>query len=83
MGIGALYVLTPNFFNHFDKLWEDVFLYGEEAILTGQVNSVNGKIWYEPSLKCNHDESASTSKIGTKKKYKIIQNSYKIYKKYL
>lgn len=83
MGIGALYVLTPNFFNHFDKLWEDVFLYGEEAILAGQINSVNGKILYEPLLRCNHNESATTSKMQSKYKYKVIQSSYKIYKKYL
>ncbi len=80
MGIGALYVLTPHFFSHFNSLWDDVFLYGEEAVLTGQVNSVGGKIWYEPSLKCDHNESASTSKIGSKTKYKIIQNSYRFIK---
>ncbi|MFM1946672.1 MAG: hypothetical protein RL207_955 [Bacteroidota bacterium] len=83
MGIGALYVLTPNFFKHFDKLWDDVFLYGEEAILAGQILSVNGKIVYEPMLKCNHMESLSTSKMETKYKFKVIQRSYKIYKKYL
>lgn len=83
MGIGALYVLTPNFFKHFDKLWEDVFLYGEEAILAGQINSVNGKILYEPLLRCNHNESATTSKMESKYKYEIVQSSYKIYKKYL
>jgi GT2 family glycosyltransferase len=83
MGIGALYVLTPNFFLHFHKLWDDVFLYGEEAILAGQISSVDGKILYEPLLKCNHNESASTSKMESKYKYKVIQSSYKIYKKYL
>lgn len=83
MGIGALYILTPNFFKHFDKLWDDVFLYGEEALLAGQIISVDGKIVYEPLLKCNHNESATTSKMGTKYKYKVIQSSYKIYKKYL
>lgn len=83
MGIGALYVLTPNFFKHFDSLWEDVFLYGEEAILAGQMKSVDGKIFYEPSLKCNHNESATTSKMPSKYKYQVIKKSYKIYKKYL
>lgn len=83
MGNGALYVLTPNFFLHFDKLWDDVFLYGEEAILAGQVISVDGKILYEPLLKCNHNESSTTSKMESKHKYKVIQSSYKIYKKYL
>lgn len=83
MGIGALYVLTPFFFNHFDELWDDVFLYGEEAILSGQILSVDGKILYEPLLKCNHMESLTTSKMETKYKYKVIQSSYRIYKKYL
>ncbi|WP_375604957.1 glycosyltransferase family 2 protein [Flavobacterium davisii] len=83
MGIGALYILTPNFFKYFDKLREDVFLYGEEAVLADQINSVGGKIWYEPSLKCYHNESSTTSKMDSKYKYNIIQKSYKIYKKYL
>lgn len=83
MGIGALYILTPNFFKYFDELWDQVFLYGEEAILTGQIQSVKGNISYEPSLVCYHNESSTTSKINEKAKYKIVQKSYKIYRKYL
>lgn len=83
MGIGALYVLTPSFFKHFQTLWEDVFLYGEEAILAGQIMSVNGKILYEPNLVCYHNESSTTSKMESKGKYKIIQQSYRKYRKYL
>ena len=83
MGIGALYILTPNFFLHFNELWDKVFLYGEEAILSGQIISVNGKILYEPTLRCYHNESATTSKLTSKSKYKITKESYKIYKKYL
>lgn len=83
MAIGALYVLTPNFFKHFQKLWEDVFLYGEEAILSGQVKSQNGKILYEPRLVCYHNESATTSKMESKTKYEIVKKSYKSYRKYL
>ncbi|MES2517798.1 MAG: glycosyltransferase [Bacteroidota bacterium] len=83
MGIGALYVLTPNFFSKFSELWDKVFLYGEEAILSGQILSVDGKILYEPTLRCFHNESATTSKLTSKSKYKITRESYKIYKKYL
>lgn len=83
MGIGALYVLTPSFFKHFHQLWEDVFLYGEEAILAGQLQSKNGKILYEPSLICYHNESATTSKMESKAKYYIVKKSYKTYRKYL
>lgn len=83
MGIGALYILTPNFFRFFDRLSEEVFLYGEEAILAGQINAVNGKILYEPALKCYHNESATTSQIKSKTKYEIVQKSYRKYRKYL
>lgn len=83
MGIGALYVLTPNFFLKFSELWDKVFLYGEEAILSGQILSVDGKILYEPSLRCYHNESATTSKLTSKSKYNITRKSYKIYKRYL
>lgn len=83
MGIGALYVLTPQFFKFFDKLWDKVFLYGEEAVLAGQIQSVDGKILYEPLLRCFHNESFTTSKMESKQKYKIVQNSYKIYRKFL
>lgn len=83
MGNGALYVLTPNFFRHFNKLWDILFLYGEEALLGGQISSVDGKILYEPELKCNHNESSTTSNLGAKKKYYIVRESYKIYRKYL
>lgn len=83
MGIGALYILTRNFFTHFDKLSEEVFLYGEEAILAGQINSVNGKILYEPNLVCYHNESATTSQMESRTKYEIVKKSYKAYRKYL
>ncbi|MGV8915087.1 MAG: hypothetical protein ACOH1X_06535 [Kaistella sp.] len=83
MGIGALYVLTPRFFHYFEKLSEEVFLFGEEAILAGQINSVNGKILYEPNLVCHHNESATTSQMETRSKYEIIRKSFKIYRKYL
>lgn len=83
MGIGALYVLTPFFFKHFTSLWNLVFLYGEEAILAGQIQSVSGKILYDPILRCYHEESSTTSKLQTKVKFNIIRKSYSIYKKYL
>lgn len=83
MGIGALYVLTPNFFNHFERLSDEVFLFGEEAILTGQVESVKGKILYEPNLVCYHNESFTTNRMEPRLKYSIIRKSYKKYRRYL
>jgi len=82
-GIGACYVLTPNFFKHFTKLDDRVFMWGEEALLSNQIESVGGKTLYDPYIIIHHHESASVSNIQSKKKYYMVKKSYNIYKKYL
>jgi GT2 family glycosyltransferase len=83
MGIGACYVLTPNFFNYYNKLDDRVFMWGEEALFGNQIKKVDGKILYTPSLKVNHYESATVSNMPSKKKYEMTKESFKIYSKYL
>lgn len=82
-GIGACYILTENFTQRFKKLDDRVFMWGEEALLSNQVESVGGKILYDPSIIVNHHESATVKKMSSKKKYNIIRESYKIYRDYL
>lgn len=82
-GFGACYVLTPNFFKYYDKLDDRVFMWGEEALLSNQVESVGCATLYDPEIKVIHHESASVKSIQSKKKYYITKESYKIYKKYL
>ena len=82
-GIGACYILTPMFFHHYDRLDDRVFLWGEEALLTNQVESVGGCTLYDPLLKVKHCESASVRFIQNRDRYEILRASYKIYKKYL
>lgn len=82
-GIGACYILTPNFFRNFDKLDDRVFMWGEEALLSNQVESVGGTTLYDPTIIINHHESASVKNIQSKKKYYLVKESYKIYRKYL
>lgn len=82
-GIGACHILTPHFFDFFDKLDDRVFLWGEEALLSNQVESVSGITLYDPTIKITHHESASVVKIESKRRYDINKASYKIYKKYL
>lgn len=83
MGIGAIYILPRTFFNKFNLLWDLVFLYGEEAIFAGQIRSVNGKMLYDPKLIVYHAESAATGKLSSRKRYNVLKDSYKIYRKYL
>jgi GT2 family glycosyltransferase len=82
-GIGACYVLPPAFFKMHEKLDDRVFLWGEEALLSHQIESAGGTTLYAPSLKITHCESASVRFIETRKRYDIVKKSYKIYKKYL
>lgn len=82
-GIGACYLLTESFFNHFDRLDDRVFMWGEEALLSNQVQSVNGKILYVPKLVVEHFESGTVKKMLTRHKYEIVRQSYKVYREYL
>lgn len=83
MGIGAIYVLTPKYMEKLKYLPNDVFLWGEEALIAHQVTSVGGKTLFDPSLRVVHDESESTGRIPSKEKYKQMKKSFKIYRKFL
>jgi GT2 family glycosyltransferase len=83
MGIGACYILTEHFFRHFSRLDDRVFLWGEEALLAGQIASVGGRIWYEPGLVLHHKESSTVSRVPSRQAYDIWKESFRIYSKYL
>ena len=83
MGIGACYVLLPRFFEKVGKLDDSVFLYGEEAMLAGQVMSAGGRIYYDPDLIVHHMESATLSLVPSKQVYAFAKESYPKYRKYL
>jgi GT2 family glycosyltransferase len=76
MGIGACYILTPNFFAKFNKLKEDVFLWSEEALLAGQIVEANGKMLYCPNLIVHHAENTSVKKIPSRKTYEMARESF-------
>ncbi|MFQ2914927.1 glycosyltransferase [Aeromonas caviae] len=82
-GIGACYFLTEHFFKYFDRLDDRVFMWGEEALLSNQVQSVKGKILYVPKLVVEHFESGTVKKMLTRHKYEIVRQSYKVYREYL
>ena len=82
-GIGACYIPTPNFMKRFNKLDDRVFMWGEEALLSNQVESVGGITLYDSSIIVHHYESASVGSIQSKRKYYMVRDSYKVYNKYL
>lgn len=76
MGVGACYVLLPEFLRHSQSLFFDWFLYGEEACLSWQVRSTGGITWYDPSLRVRHAESASCSKLPGRVAYEMGREAY-------
>lgn len=69
MGIGACYILTPEFSKRFAALSYPGFLYGEEAFFAKQIHDAGGRMLYVPSLKITHAESVSTSVLPRKTVY--------------
>lgn len=76
MGIGACYLLLPAFLRRFSSLDFPHFLYGEEAYLTRQVHSADGKLYYDPDLKVLHKESATLSKLPSRVTYEFGREGY-------
>ncbi len=82
-GIGACYILTKEFLKFCRYLDDRVFLWGEEALLSHQVEENGGVTLYDPAFQVNHHESVSVSLIEKKQKYFMVRKSYRIYKDYL
>lgn len=82
MGIGACYILPSAFFINISKLNYPFFLYGEEAFLSKQIHDANGKLFYDPSLRVAHAESATLSKIPRRLTYEFAREGYPTYRKF-
>lgn len=82
MGIGACYILPAVFFNYADRLKYPFFLYGEEAFLSKQIHDVNGELYFDPSLKVLHAESATLSKAPRRTTYEFAREGYAVYRKF-
>ena len=82
-GIGACYIMMPRFFYFYDKLDDSVFLWGEEVLLSNQIEAVSGSTLYTPSLKITHHESAAVSALEPRFRYNLNRDSYKVIRKFL
>lgn len=83
MGFGACYIVLPQFLQKVGLLDESVFLMGEEALLSEQVYSNEGKILYAPSVQVLHQDHSTFKKQPAESEYNYTKKSYKVYKKYL
>jgi GT2 family glycosyltransferase len=81
MGVGACYVLTREFLNRFRTLNYPFFLYGEEAYFSDQIHSAGGILWFDPSLRVHHAESAALSKVPSRTAYEYARDGYSDYRR--
>jgi GT2 family glycosyltransferase len=83
MGVGACYVLTPEFFRQFKTLRYFFFLYGEEAYIADQIHSAGGSLLFDPDLRVDHAESAALSKVPNRTAYEYARKGYPDYRRLL
>jgi GT2 family glycosyltransferase len=83
MGVGACYVLTPEFFRQFKTLRYFFFLYGEEAYIADQIHSAGGLLLFDPDLRVDHAESAALSKVPNRTAYEYARKGYPDYRRLL
>ncbi len=67
---GACIILTPAFFNHFEGLDSNTFLFSEESILGAMVAEKNLKCYLNTNINIIHTEAKTISTMNkTKRKY--------------
>jgi GT2 family glycosyltransferase len=82
MGYGACYILGPQFFRNFSELWAPVFLMGEEFFLTKQLRDRGQQIYYEPSIRVQHYDHASTDKLPSRQMWLVARESHRVCRRY-
>ncbi len=80
---GACMILRNEFLIKNKLLDSRVFMWGEEALLSHQVEQSSGKIFYDKDLKVLHFEHGTVNKLSKRKSYEMVRQSFKIYKEYL
>jgi len=82
-GYGAMYILSPKFFQLFENLWSPTFLMYEEYFLSKQLSDKGYNVFYEPSIHLTHLMHATTDKLPGKLKWKYSKASHREYRKYV
>lgn len=82
-GYGACYILTPQFFEHFNELWAPTFLMYEEFFLSKQLEQKGFKTYYEPRIRVTHHCHASTGTLPGKYRWQLCRDAHKEYRKYV
>lgn len=79
-GHGALYILSPLFFDTLKELWAPTIFGGEEFFLAKQLHEINKKVYYEPLLEVTHLWHGSARVLPARKRWELGRAAHKIYR---
>jgi GT2 family glycosyltransferase len=82
-GLGACYLLGPEFFRHFEELWAPTFLMAEEYFISKQLSDKGLRIYYEPSIKVLHHFQAAMGALGDRRAWHFARDAHRIYRQYV
>jgi GT2 family glycosyltransferase len=82
-GHGACYLLTPRFFEQFEKLWAPTFLMCEEYFLSKQLSDLGQSVFYEPAIQVVHHWHGSLDKLPSKQRWRMAKDAHREYRKYV
>lgn len=82
MGIGACYILGPQFFRHFKELWAPTFLMGEEFFLSKQLRDQGQQVYYEPLIQVQHHDHATVHKVPNRQMWQVSREAHKVYRQH-
>ena len=82
-GHGSCYILTPRFFQLFEKLWAPTFLMGEEYFLSKQLSDKGFQTYYEPRIVIQHHCNGAIQNVPSRKMWHVARDAHRVYRRYV
>lgn len=82
-GHGSCYVLTPRFFNDFERLWAPTFLMGEEFFLSYQLAEQGYMTYYDPRVRLRHRCNGAIEQIPARRMWALARDAHRVYRRHV
>lgn len=82
-GHGSCYLLGPQFFAQFERLWAPTFMMSEEYFLAKQLHDVGEQVYYDPAVQVIHHWHASLASLPNLRRWELARDAHREYRKYV
>lgn len=82
-GHGSVYILTPRFFEFFDRLAAPTFMMGEEFFLSKQLGEKGHRVWYEPSVEVQHCCNGAIRSVPSRQMWQRAREAHREYRRHI